>query len=110
MASTPSRFRYSGEPLGPRTVAGTQMAALGGDQHAGRVTREHRERAGNQRLVVADTMSGDAMVADEAGLHVLLRVSCWFHQHPATVLRAHCRPRPRFLPASRTHDRPLASM
>jgi hypothetical protein len=39
---------------GPRAVTGTQVAALGRDQHAGGVAAPARQRLGDQRLVVAD--------------------------------------------------------
>ena len=39
---------------GPAAVAGAQVAALGGDEHAGGVAAVGGERLGDQRLVVAD--------------------------------------------------------
>ena len=63
MASTPSRLSEAstacsqvrrGAVDGPRAVAGAQVAALGGDQHAGGVAAPARQRLRDQRLVVPD--------------------------------------------------------
>jgi hypothetical protein len=40
--------------LGPRAVARSQVAALRGDEHVGRVAAPRAERAGDELLVVAD--------------------------------------------------------